>query len=69
VIGGWPPGVTKSTRISLAQFSKNLTSIENQAQPECACDSAERVALEHTGPKQFAAEVVAAMSNPRPKSC
>jgi hypothetical protein len=50
--------------MSLAQFSKNLTSRENQVQAECPSHSLERVALEHTCPKQFAAEVVAAMSTP-----
>jgi hypothetical protein len=64
VIGNRQHRVTEPTRLSLAQFSKSLTSRETQAQPDCDSDTTERFGLESVGQKQFAAEVVAAMSNP-----
>jgi hypothetical protein len=51
--------------MSLAQFSKNLISGESQGQPDCLGSSTEGVGLESGGPKRFAADVVAAMSNPQ----
>lgn len=58
------PWLTKPARVSLAEFSKSLTSIETQIQPDCDSDTTETVSLESAGRKLFAAEVVAAMSNP-----
>jgi hypothetical protein len=50
--------------MSLAQFSKNLMSGESQGQPDRVGSTTEGVGLERGGPKRFAADVVAAMSNP-----
>jgi hypothetical protein len=58
VLGGRHPSNIKPTLISLAQFSKNLLS-----QSACATVTREGVDLESIGQKQFAAVVVAAMSN------
>lgn len=56
--------VSKPTRMSLAQFSKNLMSIEPAGRLDCADGTSEVAGFEGLGQKQFAAEVVAAMSNP-----
>ena len=55
---------TKPKRMSLAQFSKNLMPGESQGQPDCVGSATEGVGLESVGQKRFAADVVAAMSNP-----
>jgi hypothetical protein len=64
VMGSRQSSATKPKRMSLAQFSKNLISGESQGQPDCLGSSTEGVGLESGGPKRFAADVVAAMSNP-----
>jgi len=56
--------VTNPTRMSLAQFSKNLMSSESRGRPDCVAGTTEGVGLERVGQKRFAAGVVAAMSNP-----
>jgi hypothetical protein len=63
-MGSRQPSATKPKRMSLAQFSKNLMSGESQGQPDCVGSATEGVGLESVDPKQFAADVVAAMSNP-----
>jgi len=63
-MGNRQPSATKPKRMSLAQFSKNLMSGESQGQPDCLGSSTEGVDLESVGQKRFAADVVAAMSNP-----
>jgi len=51
-------------RMSLAQFSRNLISSEPQDHPDRAISTTEGAGLESIGQKRFAADVVAAMSNP-----
>jgi hypothetical protein len=60
--------VTNPTRMSLAQFSKNLMSSESRGQPDCVAGTTEGVGLESVGQKRFAADVVAALSNPTRKA-
>jgi hypothetical protein len=50
--------------MSLAHFSKNLMPSESQGLPDCVGGTTEDVGLESVGQKRFAADVVAAMSNP-----
>jgi hypothetical protein len=72
VMGRRPPSLTKPKWMSLAQFSKTLMSGESkilmsgesQGQPDCVGDTREGVGEESVGPKRFATDVVAAMSNP-----
>jgi hypothetical protein len=64
MLGSRQTSVTKPTRMSLAQFSENLTSGNSQGRPDCASSTTEGVALESPGQKRFANDVVAAMSNP-----
>lgn len=68
MMGSWPPGATKPTRMSLAQFSKNLAASESQGRPDCVGGTADAVGQESVGQQRFAAEVVAAMANPAVKS-
>jgi hypothetical protein len=56
----WPPGVTKPTRMSLAQFSKNLAATDSQGRRDCVGAIAEEVGKECVGHQLFAADVVAA---------
>ena len=64
VMGSRQPSATKPKRMSLAQFSKNLMSGESQGQPDCVDSITEGAGLESVSQKRFAADVVAAMSNP-----
>jgi hypothetical protein len=68
MLGNRQTSGTKPTRMSLAQFSKNLASGESHARPECASSATEGFRQESAGQKRFATDVVAAMSNPAPKS-
>jgi hypothetical protein len=56
--------VSKLARMSLAQFSKNLMSGGHAGRPDCAGGTTEVAGFEGLGQKRFAADVVAAMSNP-----
>ncbi len=56
--------VSKPARMSLAQFSKNLLSSETAGRLDCADGITEVAGFEGLGQKRFAADVVAAMSNP-----
>jgi hypothetical protein len=64
VMGTRQSSSTKPKRMSLAQFSKNLMSGESQGQPDCVGSATEGVGLQSVDQKRFAADVVAAMSNP-----
>ena len=55
--------VSKPARMSLAQFSKNFMSGEPAGRLDCAGPT-EVAGFEALGQKRFAADVVAAMSNP-----
>jgi hypothetical protein len=68
MLGNRQTSEAKLTRMSLAQFSKNLASGESHARPECASSATEGFRQESAGQKRFATDVVAAMSNPAPKS-
>jgi hypothetical protein len=50
--------------MSLAQFSRNLIASQSEGAPDWVSRTAEGTGLESVGQKQFAAGVVAAMSNP-----
>jgi hypothetical protein len=63
-MGRRPPSLAKPKWMSLAQFSKTLMSGESQDQPDCVGNTTEGVGEESVGPKRFATDVVAAMSNP-----
>ena len=62
VIGNRHLPLTKPTRISLAEFTRNLKPSESPG-PVCATIS---IGAESGGRKRFAAGVVVAMSNPAP---
>jgi hypothetical protein len=64
VMGSRQSSATKPKRMSLAQFSKNLMSGESQGQLDFVGSTTEGIGLESAGQKRFAADVVAAMSNP-----
>jgi hypothetical protein len=63
-MGSRQPSATKPKRMSLAQFSKNLMSGESQGHLDFVGSTTEGIGLESAGQKRFAADVVAAMSNP-----
>ena len=56
--------VSKPARMTLAQFSKDLVSGKAEGEFVCVGETTEVAGLEGFGQKQFAADVVAAMSNP-----
>jgi hypothetical protein len=56
--------VMTPTKISLAQFSKNLMSSESQGRPDCVGATTAGIGPQSLGGKRFAAGVVAAMSSP-----
>jgi hypothetical protein len=62
VIGSRQPRVTKPARMSLAQFTRNLTTSESDAPSPCA--GGEMADPESVGQKRFAANVMVAMSKP-----
>lgn len=55
---------TRRAKITLAQFSRNLASLEPARPPAAALDAAPADELANIREKHFAAEVVAAMSKP-----
>jgi hypothetical protein len=64
VIGRLQPSVTKPTRMTLTQFTKLVTSGESRDRPACVGGPTESTGQENVGQKQFATDVVVAMSNP-----
>jgi hypothetical protein len=63
MLGSRQTSAANPTRVSLAQFSKNLASGESRGQTECAGCATEGVGQRGAGQKRFVADVVAAMSN------
>jgi hypothetical protein len=64
MLGRGQASATNPTRLSLAQFSKNFTWGESGGRPNRASRTTEWVGQEPAEHKSFAADVVAAMSNP-----
>lgn len=62
MFGSRQPPVTKPTGMSLAEFTKDLTSRNSHGRPACVAGTREGVGP--VGQKSFAADVVGAMSNP-----
>jgi hypothetical protein len=64
VIGSRRPRVTEPTSMSLAQFTRTLALSEFQGGPPSVAEATVDIGAEGIGQKNFAADVVGAMSNP-----